>query len=298
MKTRALVTGADGFVGRHLCPELEAIGYTVLTVDLKRGWDARDFFRADDNPPFDLVVHLAANVGGRANIDGAPFDLLADNTELDVGLFQWARRRKPRRIVYFSSSAAYPIELQEIPGHLLTESDLNPRRLNTGTPDATYGFSKLIGERLALEARDAGLDVTVVRPFSGYGTDQDLTYPFPALIEKARRRLDPFPIWGTGLQARDFVHIDDLIRAVITAAHDEIDGPVNIATGRATTFLELARLITEEAGYNPTIETNPDAPMGTIWRQGDPGLLNTFYDATITLEEGITRALDAAPRPA
>src|SRR5262249_23155557 len=87
---------------------------------------------------------------------------------------------------------------------------------NIGKPDMTYGWSKLTGEYLAtLAASRYGIHVACVRPFSGYGEDQDLSYPVPAIADRAAGRENPLTVWGTGKQARDFVYIDDCIEAML-----------------------------------------------------------------------------------
>ena len=107
---KALVTGADGFVGRHFVPYLSNNGYQVHSVDIKSGVDCREYFK-NSHESFDLVVHLAAIVGGRATIEGEPLSVATD-LSIDAEMFNWAIKTKPKKIVYYSSSAAYPTQLQ------------------------------------------------------------------------------------------------------------------------------------------------------------------------------------------
>jgi nucleoside-diphosphate-sugar epimerase len=292
MKT-ALVTGDQGFVGRHMVRALEATEWQVTGLDVKTShWqDVRDVFR-DDDTPYDLVVHCAAVVGGRQMIEGSPLALAVD-LSIDAELFGWALRTRPGRIVYFSSSAAYPIRWQtrELGKHL--HEDLISLQ-HIGTPDLVYGWSKLTGEMLAAHAREAGIRVTVLRPFSGYGPDQDLAYPFPSFIDRAARRADPFDIWGDGLQVRDWVHIDDIIGATMACIAQSVDGPLNIGHGRPTSFLELANLVTEAAGYRPALALHRDRPAGVAYRVADPTRMLTVYRPVIPLELGVAKALAAA----
>jgi len=89
--------------------------------------------------------------------------------------------------------------------------------------------AKLSGEYLAgFAAKEYGLDVIVYRPFSGYGEDQDLTYPFPSIVRRAVRRESPFVVWGSGKQLRDFIHIDDVVEAVFVTCDNY--GPVRPST--------------------------------------------------------------------
>jgi nucleoside-diphosphate-sugar epimerase len=293
----ALVTGDKGFVGRHFSRHLKAQGWDVLGMDIKDGLslgDARDFFRGRDYyPHFDLVVHCAAIVGGREVIDGAPL-ALAPNLELDAGLFQWALRARPARVIYLSSSAVYPNRLQEEPRILREEEVLHDfgRAHVLGVPDQLYGWAKLTGENLAHRARQEGLKVSVVRPFSGYGEDQDAVYPFPAFIDRALRREDPFTVWGNGEQVRDFIHISDITGAVMAMVNEGIDGPVNLATGRPVSLNELARLVCAIAGYSPEVAHVPGKPSGVAYRVGSAARLQQFYTPEITLEDGIAAALE------
>lgn len=282
---KILITGHRGFVGRQFCLKYQS--HTVLGIDIKDGSDARDFFRTDDSH-FDLVVHLAAIVGGRATIESAPLSVAVD-LSLDAEMFNWALRTKPRRVVYFSSSAAYPVELQRGDPYKLKESDIDLNKI--ANPDLTYGWSKLTGEYLAMFAAEAGLKVSVFRPFSGYGADQDLTYPFPTFIDRGMQRSDPFLVWGNGKQVRDFIHVSDIVDAVEMALRQGVEGPVNLGWGRPTSFNELARMVADEVGYDPIFEHRLDAPVGVEYRVSDPSKLLSFYAPKITLEQGIRSAL-------
>jgi nucleoside-diphosphate-sugar epimerase len=290
---RVLLTGASGFVGRHLHRALLDRGDLVLGIDLNatllaRSGDALDFFRTDDRR-WDLAIHCAAIVGGRASIDGSPLGV-ATNLALDSWYFRWLARTGTPRAVYFSSSAAYPVALQQ-PGpiHRLVESDIDYEQ--PGRPDATYGLAKLAGEQLAQYAEAEGCRVHILRPMSGYGADQDEAYPFPAFIRRAKERQDPFEIWGDGSSTRDWVHIDDLIGATLAAVDQDATGPINVGWGRATSFDELAGLVTEAAGYRPELKHLATAPQGVHHRVCDPKRLFDVYQPRVELEEGIRRAL-------
>ena len=283
---KILITGDAGFVGRHFRKKFESQGHQIIGVDIVNGIDARDFFRTD-NTHFDKVIHLAAVVGGRKMIEGSPLALAVD-LSIDAEMFGWALRTKPGCITYFSSSAAYPTILQEhqLLG-TLREDDIDLAEIQT--PDLSYGWAKLTGEMLASHARNQGLTVHIFRPFSGYGSDQPLDYPFPSFIERARRKADPFEIWGDGQQVRDFIHIDDVVEAAEVGCWIDIK-TANLCTGRATSFNELAELVCKEAGYKPIIKHLEAEPVGVMYRVGDPTLMNSFYKPKITLEEGIRKA--------
>lgn len=285
-----LITGSEGFVGRAFQRHFEKDRNNhVMRIDINKSshaMDARHFFSYNKHQ-FDLVIHLAAIVGGRATIEGQPMAVASD-LAIDSDFFQWALKTKPKRIVYFSSSAAYPTFLQEQPGTQLQERDIDLS--NIKNPDLTYGWVKLTGEMLANYVRKEGLKVSIFRPFSGYGTDQDVAYPFRAFIERGKDFLDPFDIWGDGTQTRDFIHIDDVVNATLAGIEADVE-VANLCTGRATDFNTLAQMVATEAGYQPAFRRLQDAPKGVSYRVGDPTLMNTFYTPQIALEEGIARAL-------
>lgn len=246
---------------------------------------------------FNDVFHFAAIVGGRAKIDGDPM-LVAQDLTIDAEMMYWAVNHKPDRFLFPSSSAAYPIHLQGTEGAVpLFESAISFDE-NLGMPDMTYGWSKLSGEYLAqIAAKHYGLSVACVRPMSGYGEDQDLTYPIPAIAARAARKDDPFEVWGSGKQGRDFVHIDDCIDLILLAMDKIHDGSgINIGSGRLTSFLEIIELFTEFAGYTPTIKPLLDKPVGVHARYANMDYVKEKYgwEPKVSLREGMRRVYDAA----
>jgi nucleoside-diphosphate-sugar epimerase len=162
---------------------------------------------------------------------------------------------------------------------------------NIKSPDLTYGWAKLTGEYLAKFVSNEGINTTIFRPFSGYGTDQDLSYPFPSFIQRALLRKDPFEIWGDGCQVRDFIHMEDVVNAVDECVKNRIYGTYNLGCGRPSSFNELCDIICHKQQYQPAIKHFPAAPTGVMYRVCDPSLMLKFYTPKITLEEGIERAL-------
>ena len=245
---------------------------------------------------FDYAYHFAAIVGGRAKIDGDPM-MVALDLAIDAEFFYWLTREKCRKAMFPSSSAAYPVQLQREDGAIaLRESDIN--FTDVGAPDMTYGWSKLTGEYLAqIAAKYYGISVACVRPFSGYGEDQDLTYPIPAIAARAARKEQPFEVWGSGHQGRDFVHIDDCIDVIIQATEEISDGSaVNIGSGKLTSFREIIGLMGKFAGYSPDIKPLLDKPVGVHSRYCDisyvGGKLN--WKPKVSLEEGMKRVYEAS----
>lgn len=310
---KALVTGGAGFVGRHAVAELQRRGWDIRSFDLEpmevgidlRGpahlhvtMDALNAFRVETDR-YDLVVHAAASSPHRAAIDGEP-QHFARNLQLDAAMFDWAVRTGQGRVLYLSSSAAYPIRLQTqewldhygprpMGEHLINLTQWG--KTGDWSPDAVYGWTKLTGEMLAASARKAGLPVTVVRPFSGYGADQSENFPFRAIIERARRREDPFVIWGGGNQVRDWIHIDDVVAGMLAVAESGTEDPVNLCTGTGWSMAELAHIACDQVGHKPTFEYLADRPAGVAYRVGDPVRFHQYYKPTVSLPEGVARAL-------
>jgi UDP-glucose 4-epimerase len=245
---------------------------------------------------FGDVFHFAAIVGGRVKIEGDPI-LVAQDLAMDAEFFAWAVSAKPKRLLYPSSSAAYPIDLQTSRRAMALREDHICFEDRLGQPDMTYGWSKLTGEYLArIAAGRYGLHIACVRPFSGYGEDQDLTYPIPAVALRAANREDPLVVWGSGQQSRDFVHIDDCVKAIMLALDFISDGSaVNIGSGKPTTFVEVARTFARLAGYNPQIKPLSDMPSGVYSRFADTSLSWRLlgWKPSISLEEGFERVLKA-----
>lgn len=286
---KALVLGASGFVGSHMLDALDRGGWDTAGLDLADGQDALDYFRTRSER-WDLVVHAAASAPHRAAIDREPRHF-ARNLMLDAAMFDWAIRTGQGRVLYLSSSAVYPVWYQ---GSGSYRESLYEDMVNLGDalePDSVYGWTKLTGERLAKEARKTGLPVTVVRPFSGYGEDQSENFPFRALVERARRREDPFVIWGDGNQVRDWIHIDDVVAAVLAVVESGTEDPVNLCTGVGWSMAELAHIACDQVGYKPTFQYLSDRPAGVAYRVGSMARLSGYYRPVVSLAEGVTRAL-------
>lgn len=323
---KALVTGGAGFVGRHVTHRLVQLGYDVTVVDNfypgsgclePKDWmphlrcdparlevvrdDCRNFFRHCDHQvrKFDVIVHLAAIVGGRLVIENDPLAVGVD-LSIDAEFFYWLSRLTyhPARIHYFSSSAAYPVAYQRVEGHrALTEDMIQFNGEFIGQADLTYGWSKLTGEYLALlTSAKHGHHITCYRPFSGYGEDQDMTYPFPSVLTRALKGEKPMTVWGSGRQMRDFIYIEDCVDGMLCAAEHIGDGSaVNLSTGIPTSFNEFARLAWmaihgSDAGLE--VRNTASKPEGVFARYGDTTLQHKLgFTPAVTFEDGIRKTL-------
>lgn len=243
---------------------------------------------------FSDVFHFAAIVGGRAMIDGDPIKVALD-LAIDAEFFHWVSRHKPERVVYPSSSAAYPVSKQTKLGAVqLHESDID--FTNMGQPDMTYGWTKLTGEFLAkITAKHYGVNIVCIRPFSGYGEDQDYSYPIPAIARRSVHKESPFEVWGTGYQGRDFVHIDDILDCTLLAMEHISDGSaINIGSGKLTNFREIISIFCHIAGYKAPVKCLLDKPVGVFSRYSNIDYVKTTlnWEPKITLEEGLRRVYD------
>lgn len=328
---KVLITGGLGFIGRHFAKRLLDDGHTVAIVDnmysgvelydwmfKPNGWsdktrsvpnlqlmigDCRSFFQSAvpgslwSASRFDLIIHCAAIVGGRIKIEEQPLQVATD-LSIDAEFFNWLAECKTKaKVVYFSSSAVYPLELQTKETHcLLYESLVNFHTHRVSKPDMSYGWSKLTGEFLAKLAVDKyGLDVVIYRPFGGYGEDQAMTYPFPSIIRRVVDGDNPIVVWGSGDQERDFVHVDDVVECVLTTKDALKPGEVlNIGRGEPVSFFKLAETVAKVAGVDVSVRNDPLRPEGVYSRVADVYRMQQHYVPKIDLEIGIARALKTA----
>lgn len=281
---KILIAGHKGFIGQQLMRKYD--GHDITAFDILSGIDARDFFRTDTTK-YDLAFNCAAVIGGRKGIEGQPLAVAVD-LSIDAEYFNWIERTRPTHAVYFSSSAAYPINMQADGVKIkLKESYLSLEDISL--PDFSYGWSKLTGEYLAQFVTKTKMHI--FRPFSGYGETQALDYPFPSFIKRGVQKATPFEVWGDGNQVRDFIHVDDIVNAIDEAIRQDVVGPVNLGNARATSFNELAEAVMKQAGYSAPIHHLTAEPVGVSYRVCDNEKLLSFYTPKITLEEGIERAL-------
>lgn len=318
---KILITGGAGFVGRRFCKRFLDAGDEVHCVDPVApdtggihpdgGWplyaprdydnfhfyqqDCRDWFKSRNDTDFDYALHLAAMVGGRAMIENRPL-AVADDLAIDAQYWQWAERARPAKTICFSSSAAYPIKLQRAEDYRLLTEDVIQFDDDIGMPDMTYGWAKLTCEYLArLAYQKHGLKSVCYRPFSGYGEDQDDTYPFPSIVKRAMAHVgeSTLTVWGTGDQMRDFIHIEDCVDGVLTTMDKINDGnALNLSTGIYTTFKQFARMAAEECGYQPEVVGLSDKPAGVFARGGDvTKQAAAGFDFAVSFVDGIRQAI-------
>ncbi len=265
--------------------------------------DAIDFFRNELNlnaiPFFGEVYHLAAVVGGRAVlIENDPI-IVATNHIIDSAFFMWACRNKKNigRILYVSTSVSYPKSMQDRNKHVAMKEEYLKFEDGgvIGLPESIYGWIKLSGEYLAqVTAKKYGVSVVCVRPFSGYGEDQDLNYPIPSIASRVVRREDPLIVWGSGDQGRDWIHVDDFVAGLRIAIKKISDGSaVNIGAGELTTFKQVAATMAELEGYSPKIKGLTDKIEGSFAVYSNPAYLKSLgWQQKVSVKEGFRRVLE------
>lgn len=254
---KILVTGADGFLGRNTVMYMQKLGHDVIafTQDVEKNLP---FER------FDVLFHFAAFVGGRKGIDNNHWEI-AKNIELDRVTFQWAEKFC-KKIVYPSSCAAYPLRLQQYAGTPMQEDDFGEKTFDL------YGLSKLVAEHML---KKINIPAMVVRPFSIYGPGQDMDYPLPAIIQRAKA--GECSVWGSGTQTRDWVYIDDAVHIFEKLAHIEESVTVNLGTGVPITFKEVAETIYKHIhGTVVPVQTQTNEPEGASHRVADITKMNSL----------------------
>ncbi len=279
----------DAFTIHFVCADALSFFYNRASTDVS------DTFPRQ----FSDIFHLASIVGGRALIDGDPL-MVATDLGIDATFLLWLTRKPERaeRVLYASSSAAYPTKLQgETGAQALTETGIDFTS-DLGTPDMTYGWSKLTGEYLSKLAHERyGIHIACVRPFSGFGEDQDLTYPTPSIALRIARKDNPIEVWGTGEQGRDFVHIDDCVDAFFAILDHVDDGSgVNIGTGIVTSFNALISRMLALEGHDGVIKPLTDKPVGVSSRYADTARLfnEISWSPRISLDDGLKKVLEGA----
>ena len=268
---RILVTGGAGFIGSHLVDALLARGDTVRVLDnfstghrenlrtateaeLLTG-DINDFAMVDRaSTGVDCVYHLAALTSVQRSVEH-PMESFTNNTLGTFNVFEAARRRGVKRLVYASSAAVYG----ENPNLPLREAE-------TPDPLSPYALDKVYAEQLAaVYARRYGLDATGLRFFNVYGPRQDPASMYSGVISIFVARLlrgAPLTVFGDGEQSRDFVYVGDVVRAAVTAGSCDLEGArvFNIAGGRAVTLRSLIATLEKILSVGATLEHMPSRP--------------------------------------
>jgi nucleoside-diphosphate-sugar epimerase len=309
---KVLVTGGCSFIGSHLVGALLEKGAQVRVVDnLSSGkreniahWIEQgrvDFLKADllegDNAEravqgIDNVFHLAADHGGRGYID-LHQAACSTNLALDGLMIRASYQAGVDHFTFASSGCVYPTDLQTNPSQLvyLNEDLVRPPY----QADDMYGWAKLMAE-LTLQAyyRDYGFKSASLRYFTVYGERCTESHAVIAMIARAFVRQDPFEVWGTGEQIRNWTYVGDIVEGTIAAAEMVENGtPINLGTMERIRVIDAARAIIEKTGHDATIETDPSKPTGPYNRVADNALASELlgWSARVGFYEGLDRTI-------
>jgi GDP-L-fucose synthase len=296
---RVVVTGGAGFLGGFVVAALRAVGATVTvprsaTTDLvDRGAVAR--LLHETRP--DLVIHLAAQVGGiGANRDN-PGRFLFENLMMGANLFEECRLAQIPKLVAAGTICAYP-KLAPVP---FREDDLwNGYPEETNAP---YGIAKKVLSVMSEAYRaQYGMNSAVIYPVNLYGPrdnfDLHSSHVIPALIRKCvTARLtgaDHIDLWGDGSPTREFLYVEDAARGLLLAAerYDSSD-PVNLGSGVDLSIRELATLVARETGFTGRFVWDPSKPNGQPRRRLDVTRARERFGfvAEVPLADGIRRTV-------
>ncbi len=298
---RCVVTGGCGFIGSHIVDALIREGYDVAVLD-----DFSTSNREYLNPAAELVegsvadaevvrsategatwvFHLAALARVQQSVDD-PIGTHAINVNGTLNVLQAARENGLERVIVSSSSSVYGDQ----PTHLMTE-DL------PANPMSPYGLHKLIGEQYAdLFATLFGVQVVSLRYFNVYGPRQSAEGAYALVIPhflRLRGEGKPLTIYGDGQQTRDYVHIDDVVRANMNAASSELPlgraVALNVGSGEETSVNEIAEMVGGEVEH---IIPNPRGAFEELRKCADTSRAKSVisWEPSIRLAEGIRSVL-------
>ena len=298
---RVVVTGGAGFLGGFVVERLRKYRQLEIFVPRQEEYDLvqqSNIQRLLDDVQPDLIIHLAALVGGIGANQAQPGRFFYDNLMMGVQLIEHARLRGVKKFVALGTVCAYPKH---------TQTPFKEGDLWNGYPEETnapYALAKKMMLVQSQSYRDQyGFNSIFLLPANLYGPgdnfDLQTSHVIPALIRKcveARDADQPFiQAWGTGQPSREFLYVGDCADGVVlaAAAYDESD-PVNMGTGTEIQISDLARLIARLTGYHGEIHWQHDRPDGQPKRRLD--VTRAFerfgFRAQMQLEDGLRRTID------
>jgi GDP-L-fucose synthase len=291
-----MVTGGGGFLGRSVVGHLRARGVTDIFVPRSSSYDLRlsqgvEQALADGRP--ELVIHLAAVVGGIGANRENPGRFFYDNAIMGIELMEQARRADVAKFVQIGTVCSYP-KFTPVPFH---EDDLwNGYPEETNAP---YGLAKkmLLVQGQAFR-QQYDFNVIHLIPVNLYGPgdnfDPSSSHVIPALIKKCVDARDSgqssIEVWGTGSASREFLYVEDAARGIVLAA-ERYDGaePVNLGVGAEITIRDLVQTIIAVTGYRGDVHWDPTKPDGQPRRALDTSRARAEFSFTagISFEEGL-----------
>jgi nucleoside-diphosphate-sugar epimerase len=299
---RVMVTGGGGFLGRHVVARLQDAGAAPEDIFVPRSadYDLRerdgiDRALADARP--DIVIHLAAVVGGIGANRENPGKFFYDNAIMGLQLIEQARLAGVEKFVTVGTVCSYP-KFTPVPFQEDTLWDGYPEETN-----APYGLAKkmLLVQSQAYREQ-YGFNAVYLIPVNLYGPwdnfDPASSHVIPALIKKmvdARESGAPFiEAWGTGSASREFIYVDDAARGIVLGAEHVNDAePINLGVGQEITIRDLTELIARLTGYDGEIRWDPSKPDGQPRRALDTSRARERFGFTAgtSFEDGLRETI-------
>lgn len=297
---RVVVTGGAGFLGSFVVDQLRAKGCHQIVIPRSQDYDlvqmdaVRQLYR-DAKP--DLVIHLAARVGGIGANQANPGRFFYDNLMMGTQLIEVGRQRGLKKFVATGTICAYP-KFAPIP---FKEDDIwNGYPEETNAP---YGLAKkMMLVQSQAYRQQYGFNSIVLFPVNLYGPrdnfDLETSHVIPALIRKCASAKEDgrasITLWGDGSPTREFLYVEDAAEGIVLAA-EQYDGnlPVNLGTGEEISIRELAGLITTEVGFTGTVQWDTTKPNGQPRRCLDVNRAKQLFgfQARHSLRDGLTKTV-------
>jgi GDP-L-fucose synthase len=298
---RVMVTGGNGFLGSAVVSRLKALGAVSVHTPTSSDYDLRDrqavaALFAATGP--DLVIHLAARVGGIGANQARPADLYLDNLLMGTYVLDEARLRHTAKTVMVGTICSYP---------KFTPVPFQESSLWQGYPEETnapYGIAKL-AQLVQVQANreQYGQDAVYLMPTNLYGPGDKFHPAVSHVIPALMKRLvdakeagdDSVEVWGTGSASREFLYVDDAAHGVVLAA-EHYDGgePVNLGADRELPIRELVEIMVELIGYEGEIRWDASKPDGQPRRGVDGSRAEKEFGfvAVTSFEAGLARTLE------